>query len=55
MSDERYERGRALLDRINPENARRLEENLKDVAPDMARLVCRSSPTETSTAGQGWT
>jgi 4-carboxymuconolactone decarboxylase len=40
MSDERYERGRALLDRINPENAQRLEENLKAVAPDMARFVC---------------
>jgi 4-carboxymuconolactone decarboxylase len=40
MSDERYERGRALLDRINPENARRLEENLKDITPDMARFVC---------------
>ena len=39
MSDERYTRGRELLDRINPENARRLEENLKDVAPDMARFV----------------
>jgi 4-carboxymuconolactone decarboxylase len=39
MSNERYERGRALLDRVNPENARRLEENLKDLAPDMARFV----------------
>ncbi|OPY26284.1 MAG: Carboxymuconolactone decarboxylase family protein [Methanocella sp. PtaU1.Bin125] len=39
MSDERYERGRALLDRINPENAARLEENLRDVAPDMAGYV----------------
>jgi 4-carboxymuconolactone decarboxylase len=39
-SEKRYERGSALLDRINPENARRLEENLADIAPDMARLVC---------------
>jgi 4-carboxymuconolactone decarboxylase len=40
MCDNRYERGRALLDRINPENARRLEENLENIAPDMARYVC---------------
>jgi 4-carboxymuconolactone decarboxylase len=40
MCDNRYERGRALLDRINPDNARRLEENLEDIAPDMARFVC---------------
>jgi 4-carboxymuconolactone decarboxylase len=40
MCDNRYERGRALLDGINPDNARRLEENLKDIAPDMARFVC---------------
>jgi 4-carboxymuconolactone decarboxylase len=40
MCDNRYERGRELLDRINPENAARLAENLKDVAPDMARYVC---------------
>jgi 4-carboxymuconolactone decarboxylase len=39
MSDDRYERGRELLDRINQENAARLEENLRDVAPDMARYV----------------
>lgn len=38
-SDERYERGRRLLDRINPDNAARLEENLRDIAPDMARYV----------------
>ena len=29
MSDDRYERGRELLDRINPENSARLEENLQ--------------------------
>ncbi len=39
MSDERYERGKELLDRINPENAARLAENLHDVAPDMTRYV----------------
>ena len=39
MSDERYERGKELLDRINPENAARLEENLHDIAPDMAGYV----------------
>jgi 4-carboxymuconolactone decarboxylase len=39
MSNERYDRGKELLDRINPENADRLSENLRDVAPDMARLV----------------
>jgi len=39
MSDDRYERGRELLDRINPENAARLTENLREVAPDMAGYV----------------
>lgn len=39
MSDDRYERGRELLDRINPENSARLEENLRDIAPDMAGYV----------------
>ncbi len=39
MSDDRYKRGRKLLDRINPDNATRLEENLRDIAPDMARYV----------------
>jgi Uncharacterized homolog of gamma-carboxymuconolactone decarboxylase subunit len=37
--EERHEHGRALLDRLNPENFQRLEENLKDIAPDMARYV----------------
>jgi 4-carboxymuconolactone decarboxylase len=40
MSDERYNRGRALLDKLNPDNFSRLEENLEDIAPDMARFVC---------------
>jgi 4-carboxymuconolactone decarboxylase len=39
MSDERYRRGKELLDRLNPDNADRLAENLKDIAPDMARYV----------------
>lgn len=39
MSDERYERGMKLLDQINPQNAARLEENLRDIAPDMAGYV----------------
>lgn len=39
MADERYERGRALLAEINPKNAEKLVENLKDVAPDMHRYV----------------
>ena len=39
MCEDRYSRGRALLDRLNPENARRLEQNLSDIAPDMARFV----------------
>jgi 4-carboxymuconolactone decarboxylase len=40
FSYKRYERGKALLDRINPDNARRLEENLEKIAPDMSRFVC---------------
>ena len=39
MCDNRYERGRELLERLNPDNIRRLEENLEDIAPDMARFV----------------
>lgn len=39
MGSDRYDRGKKLLDRLNPENAGRLEENLRDIAPDMARFV----------------
>lgn len=39
MKSDRYERGKSLLDRVNPEGAARLVENLKEVAPDMAEYV----------------
>jgi 4-carboxymuconolactone decarboxylase len=39
MKSERYERGKGLLDRVNPEGAAKLMENLKEVAPDMADYV----------------
>lgn len=39
MDNERYERGKEILMRINPDGAERLVENLKDIAPDMARFV----------------
>jgi 4-carboxymuconolactone decarboxylase len=39
MSDDRYERGKGILSGINPEGLARINENLKDIAPDMARFV----------------
>lgn len=39
MDNERYNRGKELLDRINPENAGRLVESMEGIAPDMARYV----------------
>ena len=39
MGDDRYRRGKDILERINPEGLERIDENLKDIAPDMARLV----------------
>jgi 4-carboxymuconolactone decarboxylase len=39
MSDERYRRGKDILGRINPDGLERINENLKDIAPDMARFV----------------
>jgi 4-carboxymuconolactone decarboxylase len=39
MKSERYERGKGLLDRVNPEGAAKLMENLNEVAPDMADYV----------------
>lgn len=38
MSD-RYERGKGILSKINPEGLERINENLKDIAPDLARFV----------------
>jgi len=39
MESERYERGKTLLMEINRNNAEKLVENLRDVAPDMHRYV----------------
>jgi 4-carboxymuconolactone decarboxylase len=39
MDNERYERGKKLLDSVNETNADKLVENLKDIAPDMAKFV----------------
>jgi 4-carboxymuconolactone decarboxylase len=39
MSDDRYLKGRDILERNNPEGLERLEANLRDIAPDMARFV----------------
>ncbi len=39
MSDDRYGRGKDILERINPVGLERINENLKDIAPDMARFV----------------
>jgi 4-carboxymuconolactone decarboxylase len=39
MNSDRYERGREVLGKINPENSEKLVENLRDIAPDMARFV----------------
>ncbi|MCD1295062.1 4-carboxymuconolactone decarboxylase [Methanocella sp. CWC-04] len=39
MTGERYERGKEILDRINPEGIGRIINELKDIAPDMADFV----------------
>lgn len=39
MSDDRYVKGKDILQGINPEGLERLNENLRDIAPDMARFV----------------
>ena len=39
MSDERHDRGKALLEQINSEGALRLQDNLREIAPDMADYV----------------
>jgi 4-carboxymuconolactone decarboxylase len=39
MGDDRYWKGRDILERNNPEGLERLEANLRDIAPDMARFV----------------
>jgi 4-carboxymuconolactone decarboxylase len=39
MTDDRYARGKEVLQKINPDNSEKLVENLKDIAPDMARFV----------------
>lgn len=39
MSNERYQRGKNILDRINPEGIKRVNESLQDIAPDLARYV----------------
>lgn len=39
MSDERYRRGKDILEKYNPEGIARINESLKDIAPDMARYV----------------
>lgn len=39
MSDKRYERGKELLEKINPEGAARLMESLSAIAPDMTDYV----------------
>ncbi|WP_424356741.1 carboxymuconolactone decarboxylase family protein [Methanocella sp. MCL-LM] len=39
MENDRYERGKSLLMDINANNAEKLVESLKDVAPDMHKYV----------------
>lgn len=39
MSNERYERGCAMLHRIDGEAGANVFESLKDIAPDFARLL----------------
>lgn len=39
MENDRYERGKSLLMDINANNAEKLVESLKDVAPDMHQYV----------------
>jgi 4-carboxymuconolactone decarboxylase len=39
MSSERYERGLALLKRVDGEAGERILQNLQDIAPDLGRYV----------------
>lgn len=39
MTDDRYQRGKDLLKKLNPEGIERVNESLKDIAPDLARFV----------------
>ena len=39
MSNERYEKGLELLKIMNPKSYKQLQDNLEDIAPDMARFV----------------
>lgn len=39
MDDLRYKKGIKNLEKMNPNNFKQLEENLKDIAPDLVRYV----------------
>ena len=39
MSDDRYQRGKDILLNINPDGIKRINEELKGIAPDLARFV----------------
>jgi 4-carboxymuconolactone decarboxylase len=39
MSEERYKKGMEMLKIMNPKSYKQLADNLKDIAPDMARFV----------------
>ncbi len=36
---DRYQKGKEVLDEMNPVNAAKLEEKLKDICPDLSRFV----------------
>jgi 4-carboxymuconolactone decarboxylase len=39
MSEDRYKKGMEMLKIMNPESYKQLEDNLEDIAPDLARFV----------------
>jgi len=39
MSSPRYDKGKAVLETINPGTTQRVEDMLRDIAPDMARFI----------------
>jgi len=39
MKDNRHQTGKKILDEMNPNNFENLKDNLKDIAPDLARYV----------------
>lgn len=39
MNDNRHETGKKILEEMNPDNFKQLEEFLDDIAPDLARFV----------------